>query len=220
MKKLVLFSLVILIALASTVSAMGNKPKEEPKYKLEILKMEIVPAATVTMTGKSILMVIAPKDFQDTEFAKPKEIFEARGIKVTVASSTTKTALGMNGMKVKPDAAISDVRASDYDAVVFIGGDGAVVYENDPQALALANEAHKNDKVIAAICISPMILAKAGLLEGKKATVSPYGASALKKAGATYTGKNVEVDGKIITGKGPAASEEFGKAIVGALQKD
>lgn len=210
----------LLIALTIMVSAMGNRPKEEPKYKLEILKMEVVPAATVTMTGKSALLVIAPKDFQDQEYAVTRKMLEAKGIKVTVASATTRTATGMSGLKVKPDLAISSARAADYDAVVFIGGNGALVYENDPQAMSLAIEANKNNKVIGAICVSPMILAKAGLLQGKKATVSPYGTSALKKGGAVCTGKAVEVDGRIITGQGPAASAEFGQAVIDALQKD
>ena len=207
--------------------AMGGKPpvKEEPKYKVEILKMEVVTSPTPTyqtadLSSKKVLLVIAPKDFHDQEFSKPKEMLEAQGVKITVASSTTNTATGMYGKKVKPDVALKDAKATDYDAVVFIGGNGAAVYADDPQALSLAIEAQKHGKIIGAICIAPVILAKAGVLEGKKATVSPYGTGDLKKAGATCTGKNVETDGKIVTGKGPAAAESFGEALLQALQKE
>lgn len=212
--------------LANSVFAMGGAPpkKEEAKYKIEILKMEVVtaPASAYSakdLSSKKVLLIIAPKDFQDQEFSKPKEILEARGVKVTVASSTTKISTGMYGKKVKPDIALKNAKATDYDAVVFVGGNGATVYTNDPQALSLAIEAQKHNKILGAICIAPVILAKAGVLEGKKATVSPYGISDLKKAGATLTGKDLEIDGRIITGKGPAAAENFGKAILEALQK-
>lgn len=207
--------------------ALGGKPpeKEEPEYKLEILKMEVITAPSLTyetkkLSSKKILMIIAPKDFQDQEFSKPKQMLEAEGAKIVVASSTLKTATGIHGMKVKPDLTLKEAKATDYDAVIFVGGSGATIYADDPQALSLAIEAQKHGKIVGAICVAPVILAKAGVLEGKKATVSVFGKNDLMKAKATYTGKNVEVDGKIVTGKGPAAAEEFGKAILEALQKE
>jgi protease I len=39
----------------------------------------------------------------------------------------------------------------------------------------------------------------------------------LKGGGATYTGNDVEEDGKIITACGPKAAKAFGEAIVKAL---
>jgi protease I len=201
---------------------MGNKPKEEPKYKLEILKMEVVSAPApqaMDLSSKKVLMIIAPKDFQDKEFSEPKKVLEAKGVKITVASTSKKSAIGMYGMKVMPDLTLKEARAADYDAVLFIGGDGMTALFDDPQALSLAIEANKNNKVIGAICVAPVILARAGILEGKKATVSSWGKGDLKKAGATCTGKGIEVDGNIITGSGPSASADFGKAILNALQK-
>ena len=51
MRKLLIVCSLLAIAL-SAAYAMGNKPEkpkeEEPKYKLEILKMEIVPAYEIT----------------------------------------------------------------------------------------------------------------------------------------------------------------------------
>lgn len=199
--------------------AMGGKPaKQESKYKLEILKMEVVPLPAAPFP-KKVLMVIAPRDFQDEEFSKPKELLEAKGVEVKVASLTRETAIGMYGTKVTPDISMKNAKATDYDAIVFVGGNGAAALADDPQALALAIEAKKHDKIIGAICIAPVILAKAGILEGKKATVSASGKNELINAGATYTGKGVEVDGKVVTGSGPASAEEFGQAILRVLEK-
>lgn len=68
-----------------------------------------------------------------------------------------------------------------------------------------------------AICIAPVTLANAGILEGKRTTAFPSVESDLKARGANYTGNPVERDGKIITGSGPEAATEFGKTIVAAL---
>ncbi|MEA3493807.1 MAG: DJ-1/PfpI family protein [Candidatus Margulisiibacteriota bacterium] len=205
---------------------MGEKPSAspdtKPKYKLEVLKMEVIPATLATskakeLSDKKILMVIAPKNFHYGEFAKPKAKFEAQGIKVTVASSTDKTAVGMYGKKVKPDINIKNAKAADYDAVVFVGGTGSTVYKNDLNALSLVIEAKKNKKVIGAICLAPVILAKADIVDGKRTTVSSLGKHLMKKAGAICTGNKVEVDGLIVTGSGPDAAEEFAETIVKKL---
>jgi protease I len=209
----------------SFAAAMGGSPPTSPeaksKYKLQVLKMELVPASSVTqlnVAGKKALMVIAPKNFQDKEFSIPKGMLEKAGVKVTVASADTDTATGMYGSKVKPDISIKNAKASNYDAIIFIGGSGATVYKFDPNAHSLAIEAKKHGKVVGAICLAPVILAKAGVLEGKKATGSPAGLHLLLEGKAkVFKQKNVVVDGKIITGSGPEAAEEFGKTILNNL---
>jgi len=72
---------------------------------------------------------------------------------------------------VKPDILIKDVNVKTFDAVVFVGGPGAEEYFHNPVALKIAQEAYKEGKVVGAICIAPRILAEAGILKGKKATV-------------------------------------------------
>ena len=70
---------------------------------------------------------------------------------------------------------------------------------------------------MAAICIAPAILAKAGILFGKKATVHPSGIDYLREANAICTEADVERDGNIITANGPVAASLFGQAIVDQL---
>ena len=72
------------------------------------------------------------------------------------------------------------------------------------------------------ICISPVILAKAGVLKGKKQQSGVQHwigdrLRILKENGATYVPEEVVIDGKIVTGNGPDASEEFGTKLVGVL---
>jgi protease I len=171
------------------------------------------------MLKKKVLMIIASDGFRDEELLKPKEIFERNGFEVTVASTSLNTAKGMLGTKIKPDILIQDVNVSDYSAVVFVGGVGASVYWDDPLAHKLATDAYNRGKIVSAICIAPVTLAKAGLLSSKKATVWEQEKEQLKKYGAIYTGKPVEKDGKIITANGPFSAEEFARAILEELLK-
>jgi protease I len=166
-------------------------------------------------------MIIANQNFQDDEFAQPKKILEENNIKVTVASTSLDEAVGMNGAKVKPEILIQDINVSDFDAVLFIGGSGAVVYLDDPVVHKIAQDALGANKIIGAICIAPVALAKAGILKGKRVTTYPVEENQkhLEASGAVYTAKPLEKDGNIITASGPVAAKAFGEEIVKALNR-
>jgi protease I len=80
------------------------------------------------------------------------------------------------------------------------------------------------NKVLGAICISPVILAKAGVLKNKKATVwaSPLDRSPIKileENGAEFVDEKAVRDEKIVTGNGPDAAKEFAEVIIEALDE-
>jgi protease I len=162
-------------------------------------------------------MIVAPTDFRDEELAQPKAVFEQAGALVTVASKGVKEATGMFGARAAIDRDSSELSATDYDAVVFIGGAGASVYFDDRQIQALAKDVYDQGKLVAAICIAPSTLANAGILAGKKATAFSSEVGNLQAKGAVYSQEPVVVDGKIVTASGPAASEAFGQKIVELL---
>ncbi len=170
------------------------------------------------VSGKKVLMVIAPENFRDEEFAEPKEIFEGSSAEVTVASKGVKKAKGKLGATADVDIDIGEADADDYDAVVFIGGPGSSVYFEDPVALNLAEKAYNAGKVTAAICIAPSILANAGVLDGKKATCFKSESENVESKSAGYTGDPVTIDGKIVTANGPDAAKRFGEEIVKLLE--
>ncbi len=169
--------------------------------------------------AENAVMVIAQKDFRDEEFLRPKEILEKVGVAVTIASLTLQECKGMLGSVVRPDTTIDQVKVDEYDIIVFVGGSGASQYFDNPVAHRLAQEAVNKKKILGAICIAPVILANAGVLDGRKATVWPSEGGQLEAKGAHFTGAPVEVDGKIVTANGPGAAEEFARAMVGYLKK-
>lgn len=165
------------------------------------------------------LLIIAPKNFRDEELFHTKEELEKAGAEVIIASSKIGNIRGMLGGTAKAELDLRSVRVEDFDAIIFIGGSGASAYYEDPQAHQIAKEAVQQSKVLAAICIAPGILAKAGVLKGKKATIwNGDFVEILERNGARYTGKSVEIDGKIITANGPPAARDFGRAIVKAIR--
>jgi protease I len=167
--------------------------------------------------NKRVLMLIAPDNFRDEEFFETKKILEDSGIKVTVANSTGQPSKSMFGKIVTPDKNFYDVDSGEYEAIVFIGGSGTTAYFDNKQAQNLAKEFNESGKIVAAICLAPVIFARAGLLSGKKATVFPSERNEINAVG-TYTGSKVERDDNIITGSGPEAAKEFGKTIAEALE--
>lgn len=169
---------------------------------------------------KKVLMVIASNIFRDEEYFEPKKILNQAGIKVVTASSGLNEATGTLGAKVKPEVLLSEVKSADYDAVVFVGGAGSREYWNDKKAHAIAKETLAQGKTLAAICIAPVTLARAGVLKNKKATVFPEEKDALMDAGAKYISAPAVQDGNIITASGPGAAGEFGRLILKNLTQN
>jgi protease I len=171
------------------------------------------------LEGKKVVLVIAASNFRDEEYFTPKEILTRAGATVITVSSSLKEARGMLGGKAQPELLVKDIKVDEVAGVIFIGGIGSSEYWNDPVAHRVAQETHQKGKVVAAICIAPVTLLNAGLLKGKKVTGFSSIKNQLVQGGANYTGKPVEVDGRIITGYGPEAAEAFGEALKKALSK-
>jgi protease I len=166
---------------------------------------------------KKAVFIIAEQNFRDEEYQVPKEVLEKSGIEVVTASTTTGECVGKLGMKVTPEMLVKDIDPAQFDALIFVGGGGSEQYFSDKTAHELAHAAYDQGKIVGAICIAPVILANAGLLKGRTATVYPDGAPILKEQGANYTGGTVEVDGRIITGNGPEAAQAFGEKLAQLL---
>jgi len=167
---------------------------------------------------KKILMVVALKNFQDEEYFVPKEILEKSGFSIDTTSTEKGIAIGSQGSEAIIHVGLDEINFENYKAIIFCGGSGMANELDNQNFHKLARDFYENNKVVAAICVAPVLLAKAGILEGKKAIVW---SSALDKSfikileenGAIYEEGLVIIDNKIVTANGPDAAEEFGKAI-------
>jgi protease I len=168
-----------------------------------------------------IVIIIAQEGFRDEEFKVPFDFFITKGFDIDVASTHKGTCRGKLGMTTYANMGLDEVKVPLYDAIIFIGGPGTPTIRSNPESIRIAKESFNLDKVLGAICWSPTILAKAGILKGFNATVwegddPELGMTTteyLEEQGANYVYAHVVVDGKFITGDGPLSSEEFTLAV-------
>jgi len=171
--------------------------------------------------ARKVLMIIAPDQFRDEELLIPRRAFEQEGWAVDTVSERTGEAQGMLGAieKVQKDLthAESAAQKNAYDAVIVVGGMGSPEYLWDnAQVHRILQIINKKGRVIAAICLSGAVLAKAGLLEDKNATVwsMPESLEVFEQHGVKYTGEPVTVDGRFVTANGPEAASAFAAAVI------
>ena len=174
------------------------------------------------MAEKNVLIVISPLDFQDEELSKTIKELEKKDISYTIISTREGLAVGMGGGKVLIDKTISDMfhTAEQNSALIIIGGSGApATLWNNKKLHTLTTEYYEKQKVVAAICLAPAVLARAGILQGKKATIynDDPAIAELGKGGAIYVSSPVVVDGTIITANGPSAAPAFGEKVAKAI---
>lgn len=165
---------------------------------------------------KKVLVIIARDGFQDHELAGVRRELQLAGFQIVLASTRSGPCTGKFGSVEHAQIALPDVAVEEFDRTVFIGGPGALSLVENEEAKAIARSTIAAGKVLGAICIAPLILAHAGVLKGRRVTVWDSGGeqtAILKEYGAIYTGEKVTVDGKIVTGNGPMAAEEFGRVM-------
>lgn len=167
-----------------------------------------------------ILIAVAPEKFRDEELAEPVAAFQKAGIDFDIASTRRGPCTGMLGAKTTASLTFDDIDPKKYDGMVIVGGTGSQAHLWDDEMLVpIVKMFHQSGKVIGAICLAPIVLARAGILKGKKATYSesPVAFREMKIGGAVITNAPVVKDGRIITANGPAASKAFAEAVVQAL---
>ncbi|MBT4604254.1 DJ-1/PfpI family protein [archaeon] len=169
-----------------------------------------------------IAFIIANDGYQDNEYLLPKEFLTNKGHIVTTVAKELGTAKGSLGGTTEVNLTLDELNIEEFKAIVFVGGPGAPVYQEDSKAHEIIKQTLEQNKLLAAICIAPMTLAKAGALRGKNTTVwngDTQQAVAIESFGATYLKGPVVIDNNIITANGPEAAKEFAKAISKYLEE-
>ncbi|MEI5686749.1 type 1 glutamine amidotransferase domain-containing protein [Sphingomonas kyungheensis] len=163
----------------------------------------------MTLSGKTIAILIAPRGTEDPEFAKPKAAVEAAGGTVTVISLETGEAQTVNndldpGSSYTVDKAIGDVAAADFDGLVIPGGTvGADKLRGSDAVVAFVRDFFAAGKPVAAICHAPWTLIEADQLQGRTLTSYPTLATDIRNAGGNWVDQEVVVDKGLVTSRNP-----------------
>ncbi len=144
------------------------------------------------------------------------DLLRRAGVNVITASIMgRKDITASHRVTMMADALAEEMDFSAADLLVLPGGmpgtanlGGSEIVKN--QCLIFAKE-----KLLAAICAAPSVLADLGILEGKPATCHPNFEG--RMAGAHVTGESVTVVGNIVTGQGLGAAIPFALKLIEIL---
>lgn len=161
----------------------------------------------------SVALILA-EGFEEVEALTPVDLLRrAKIVCDTVSLHGKRTVVGSHGIAVKADKRWEEADFDAYDGVILPGGlAGAKRLMGDARVEALLRRFAGAGKLTAAICAAPTVLAKAGLLEGRRAVCYPGLEDRL--FGATVCYDPAVRDGTVITGRGMGASVPFGLALV------
>jgi protease I len=169
------------------------------------------------LSGKKIA-ILATHGFEQSELEQPQQTLKAAGATVDVVSPAQGEIKGWQerdwGGAVKVDRALSEVSASDYDALVIPGGqiNPDLLRVNDA-AVDLVKAFYSAGKPIAAICHGPWLLIEAGVVKGRRATSYKSIKTDMENAGALWSDEQVVTDQGIITSRMPADIAAFCEKI-------
>lgn len=146
------------------------------------------------------------------------DLMRRAGIDVVTAGLDDQPVKASRGTVLIPDTTMDEVMEQDFDMIVLPGGlPGADRLNGDPRVHTLLNRLAAADKYTAAICAAPKVLAKAGLLTNRKATSYPGVLDDLELQSTQLTTQAVQIDGKVVTSRGPGTAMDFTLELIEIL---
>ena len=153
--------------------------------------------------------------YEDLELWYPKLRLIEAGAEVTVAGPKAGQKYeGKHGYPCVSDAAISEVRAADFDGLVVPGGFMPDKLRRDPKVLQLVRDFAAAKKLVAAICHGGWIPISAGVYRGVRVTGSPGIKDDLTNAGAIWEDAPVVIDRHFVSSRKPDDLPDFCRGIL------
>lgn len=166
------------------------------------------------------VLVPLMQGFEEIEFVSIVDTLRRGGINAIVVkdSAVSEDCIkGAHDIFIKVDGKISDIDIKNISGIALAGGyEGMMNLKNSKEILEILKYLDKENKLIAAICASPIVLGEAGVLKNK--FVCYPGCESVIKSDAKYTNDVVCIDGNIITSIGPASGILFALEIIKYLK--
>ena len=151
------------------------------------------------------MAVLVEKFYEDLELWYPVLRLREAGLRASRSSApkTGDTHASKHGYPAKADVAASEVKASDFYAVIIPGGYSPDHMRRHPAMVDLVTQAARLGKVLAAICHGPWMLCSAKCLKGKKVTGFFAIRDDVENAGGVWEDAAVVRDGNTVTSRTP-----------------
>lgn len=162
------------------------------------------------------VLVLFSDGSEELEAVTVVNLLRRAGVTVTLAGLSAGPLRGSRGTLLTPDTTLDEAVRHDYDMLVLPGGQpGTNHMKADVRVLNLVQRMCTEGKYVAAICAAPLVLAAAGLLNGKRATCYPGALDAFPQVHQQPSA--VTEDGKLITSRGPGTAMDFALVLVERL---
>ena len=213
------------------LQAAGNRPPVTTGQPTAG-KKTASPPLVAEGTGRKVLFVIPQRGLYPDDFKPVRDRLRANGIDVVTASTSKDFCLehipggGVGGpTDVRADLLLNEVVETDYQGVIFCGGDASEFFPSAPaaaEARRVMGHFKLNRKVMAAICTGQEVLLRHGALIGREVAICPQikDRTVYQKARPTSDRKVVTdtSEGKFVTAAGPAYGVEFADAITALIR--
>ncbi len=169
------------------------------------------------------VLMLATDGFEESELFEPRQALLDAGAQVTLASIKTDPITGESGgekgKSIRPDATLDQVELDQFDALVLPGGVGNPdKLRMNEKAVEIARSFMDSNRLVAAICHAPWLLAEADVVAGRRLTSWPSIRTDLANAGADVVDEEVVSDGNLITSRKPDDIPAFNRAVIAALE--
>lgn len=164
------------------------------------------------------VLVPLAEGFEDLEAITIADLLRRAQIEVVTAGLKPGPVRGSRGTLVIPDTDLDQALQEQFDMMVLPGGQpGATNLQMDKRIRARLQEMAADNRLTAAICAAPAVLAAAGLLDGRKATSFPGAIDPEKYPNVHLGTEPVVRDGNIITSRGPGTAIDFSLSLIEIL---
>lgn len=164
-----------------------------------------------------VLVPLAP-GCEELEAVTIVDLLRRAEIEVVTAGLDDRPVRASRDTVLVPDTDLDHALEKEYDMIVLPGGmPGMENLKKDDRVLSLLRTMEEKGKYTAAICASPVVLAEAGLLDGRRATGYPGFLEGLGLDGVSLSEESVVRDGKVITSRGPGTAMDFSLELVEVL---
>lgn len=205
--------IALLLLTATTLSAAGTAPAGKvyvcpmPEHAQEFDKPGHCPLCGMDLIekGKQLRVAVLVFDHaEDIDFTAPIEVFGQAGARVFTVAATAEPVTTVFGLHLRPDYDLASAPAAD---LVLVPGGGVDGPMQDEMVVAWLRQRAGESRYVMSVCNGAFILAKAGLLDGLRATTTARLIPELSQFApkVTVVRERVVDNGKVITAGGLSA---------------